>query len=309
MILSTLLLTFGGLTIQLPERVECVGVSLRLGDVATVTGDDAEQVARIQDVDLGYLPSPGYSRLLLKGQLHTAVLQSYPDAKIEFIGSNQTRVFPQIEVVTAGQIEAEARKVVRQKFAGLDVECELRGTLTDLQVPKGRKQVQIKARPASGPRGQGSQGVAVEIWVDDALWRTQWTSWEVAAWEEVAVLTTPVVRGEKLTPAMFKTERRRQAVNASARPLQPQQVMEAQAMRDLPAGQPVFQGDVERTKVIQRGNVVQVSVLKGRVTAVSTGLAQEDGRMGDQVRVVMSGTGKELVGTVAGTNNVLVRLR
>ncbi len=51
---------------------------LRLGDVAKVSGDDALEVERVRDIDLRYVPSPGYSRLLHRARLQLCAGQLQP---------------------------------------------------------------------------------------------------------------------------------------------------------------------------------------------------------------------------------------
>ncbi|MEZ5975008.1 MAG: flagellar basal body P-ring formation chaperone FlgA [Planctomycetota bacterium] len=309
MMLATLLLAFGGVTVNMPAKVEGQGVDLRLGDVATVTGDDAQMVEKVEGLNLGYMPAPGYSRLLQREQLRTALLQVYPDLQVSFQGEARVRVFPKVQLVTAAEIEKAAREVIEKKFHGADVECTLRDKLVNLTVPLGRKQVEVRARAATGPEGQGSQGVPVDILVDGDLWRTQWTSWNVEAWEQVPVLTQPIARGSKLRPAMFRMERRRRSLINGLAPLLPAQIQEAQATRDLQPGSPVFPNDVERALVVRINNLVKVDIVAGRVSASCNAQALEDGHMGDVIRVRLETTGKEVLGNVAGPNRIEINLR
>ncbi len=309
MILASLLLIAGGFTVELSETAKCSGASLRLGDVAVVRGDDAAAVERLKNLDLGYSPSPGYSRLLHTASLKNIILREMPEAKVTFSGKPSVRVYPKLRTVQPKEIEEAARKMVAQKFQGLDVELSLGRPLTELSVPAGRKTFSIMARPAVGPQGQGSHGVAVDILVDGELWRTQWTTWNVHRWQQVAVLTRAVGRGEKLSSNLFRMERRRQEISTKGVPVQPAHVIEAKATRDLAAGSPVFDKDIERAQVISRGHTVKVEIISGRVRVSSEGIAQENGRLGDTIRVMMAGSKKLITGQVVGVNQVELRLR
>jgi len=309
MLLASLLLTFGGVTVKMPDKIHSAGVNLRLGDVAQVTGEDEALVAKVQDLDLGYMPAPGYSRLLHRGQLKVSLEGAIEGLEVTFMGRPQTRVYPKSQTIQGQRIADVAKAAVEKRFAGRDVDLEMRDTLADLKVPLGRKSLEIKARATNQKSNLSAQGIAVDILIDGELWRTQWTSWSVVTWHDVPVLTMPVSKGNKLTPGMFRVERRRQALHASTTPLQPGQVIEAQAKRDLVPGEPVFAVDVERTKVILKNNLVTVEIIAGTVTARSTGAALADGRIGDSIRVRLESTEKELLGTVVGPNLIQIRLR
>ena len=51
------------------------------------------------------------------------------------------------------------------------------------------------------------------------------------------------------------------------------------------AGAIVTDRDVQRAQLVKRGDVVQILVKKGAITARSTAIAAQDGFLGDRVRV------------------------
>lgn len=309
MLLATLLLSFGGVTVELPAKVEASGLNLRLGDVAKVSGDDAVEVERVRDIDLRYVPSPGYSRLLHRARLKQQAKLQVPGADITFEGSIQCRVFPKTKLVTAAEVKGHAQRVVEAKFKGTDVEISFTGSLKDIPAPTGKQGVEVKARRATGPADQGLQGVAVDILVDGELWRTQWTTWSVAAWEDMPILRVRVSKGQKITPDMFQLERRKRTQGASSSPLSFRNLQNAVAARELAPGDAVYARDVTRETVVTQGHRVQIEVKSGRVLATTAGVAKEDGRIGDSIRVQLDVTGKELTGTVVAKNRIRVELR
>ncbi|MCP5022413.1 MAG: flagellar basal body P-ring formation protein FlgA [bacterium] len=309
MLIATLLLSFGNVTVELPAKVEASGLNLRLGDIAQVTGEDAFEVERVRDIDLGYVPAPGYSRLLYRARLAQQVKPQIPGVDITFAGSTKCRVSPRTRVVTVAELQGQARKVIEAKFKGTGVEISLTGGLRDISAPSGKKGVEVKARPAKGPAGQGVQGVAVDILVDGELWRTQWTTWSVAVWEDIPVLRVRVSKGQKVTPDMFQLERRKRAHGVSSRPLSFRNLQNAVAARELAPGDPVYARDVTREIVVTEGHRVQVEVQSGRVSATTAGVARQDGRIGDTVRVQLDSSERELTGTVVAKNRIRVDLR
>ena len=148
----------------------------------------------------------------------------------------------------------------------------------------------------------------VDILVDGELWRTQWTTWNVATWEDVPVLTVRVPKGEKLTRDMFRMERRKVAQGAVGNTLNLRKLQDAVAARELVPGEPILPSDVTREMVVTKGHRVQVEVVSGRVSARSAGIALSDGHVGDAIRITLDVNGKELTGTIVGRNHIRVEL-
>ncbi|MFT5197898.1 MAG: flagella basal body P-ring formation protein FlgA [Planctomycetota bacterium] len=309
MLLATLLLSFGGVTVQLPAKVEASGLSLRLGDIAKVSGENHLEVERVRFIALGYVPAPGYSRLLHSVRLNQQIKSLVPEAEVTFEGSLACRVFPAVKVVSADTLKARAFKVVEAKFKGSDVQISLTGTLQDIPAPTGKKGVEVRARAATGPVEQGLQGVAVDILVDGELWRTQWTTWAVEVWEDVIVLNVRVPKGQKLTSDMFQKERRKRVAGSNGQPLGYRKLQDAVAAKDLAPGDPIYSSDVTREIVVTQGHRVQVEVRSGLVAARSAGVALSDGRIGDSIRIRLDVNGRELTGTVVAKNRIQVDLR
>ena len=59
----------GGVTVVLPAESTVRGTEVSLGEIAQVSGSDAAQVERVRAVDLGYSPTPGYSRVVKRDRV------------------------------------------------------------------------------------------------------------------------------------------------------------------------------------------------------------------------------------------------
>ena len=90
--------------------------------------------------------------------------------------------------------------------------------------------------------------------------------------------------------------------------LPPEALEGALARRDLAAGSVLGPADVERARVVRKGAIVQLEVHRGLVVARASATAQQDGRVGDRIRVRASATGRELVATVVSAELVELRV-
>ena len=298
----------GTVTVDLPAQAEVGGVEFTLADIATVGGSDTAAAQRVGSLHLGYTPAPGYSRLLEAGALVREMRASFPGVELSITGASACRIVCRVQRIEGVAVGALAKAELSTLFRGRDVELTMHGRLQDVSVPQGTAPARMQARLRELAPRPGSWSVPVEILVDGSVARTIWTSWTVDEWQERDVLVRDVPRGGTLTPEDIQRRRVLVKQHDTGRPIEKAALRGATARRDLHSGEIVHLSDVEREVVIRRGDMVHVEVKKGAITARGAGVAQEDGRIGDSVRVVMSSTQAEVVATAAGRERVEIRM-
>jgi flagella basal body P-ring formation protein FlgA len=76
--------------------------------------------------------------------------------------------------------------------------------------------------------------------------------------------------------------------------------------RVISRGRVLTEDMVEHLPLIQRGDRIQILVRHGNLTVSTSGFAQEDGWMGDQIRVKNTDGRREIIGRVQGESLVEV---
>jgi flagella basal body P-ring formation protein FlgA len=114
-----------------------------------------------------------------------------------------------------------------------------------------------------------------------------------------------IQRGTQLQPAMLEE------VSRPTLGLDPQavsslnDVVNAEATRDLPAGQVVRSNDIRRAVLVKQGQSALMTVGQGKGFEITVRVeAMQDGRMGEQIRLKNTESGRLLTGTVTGPNAV-----
>ena len=114
-----------------------------------------------------------------------------------------------------------------------------------------------------------------------------------------------IQRGTQLQPAMLEE------VSRPTQGLDPQavsslkDVLNAEATRDLPAGQVVRSTDIRRAILVKQGQSALMTVGQGKGFEITIRVeALQDGRMGEQIRLKNTESGRLLTGTVTGPNAV-----
>lgn len=114
-----------------------------------------------------------------------------------------------------------------------------------------------------------------------------------------------IQRGTQLQPAMLEE------VSRPTQGLDPQAVSSLQdlvhgeAARDLPAGQVIRSSDIRRAILVKQGQSALMSVGQDKGFQITVRVeAMQDGRMGEQIRLKNTESGRLLTGTVTGPNAV-----
>lgn len=304
-------LFFGGVSLTLPATSEARGTELVLGEVCRVAGADAEEVARVAALSLGYAPAPGYTRLLEAWRLRQIVERAAPGVQIELVGAPACRVSPATERVAGAAVEAAARAELERRLATLDAAAHLLTPVADLSVPAGAAAPELQSvlDPTQGLAGNVS--VPVRVLVDGDVYRTIWTRWSVELWAEHSVLVHDVAAGTLIGAEMLAT-RRLEVSSATLRPgariLGQALLVGAMAAHDLVAGRPLTDLDVQRPTLVRAGDTIFLDVKKGPVNARIGAVAEEDGALGDRIEVTLHGSGRLMKASVVSRDAVRIDL-
>ena len=307
--ITTLLLA--GVTVTLPLETTAYGTELTLAEVAEVAGDDAALVAELEGVALGYAPSPGYSRLLRVHSIRDAIRRSHPDLKdseLVFAGQQAVRVWPEVERIEPARVVELARAELESVAGTADVELVQNGRVQPLDVPLGDEPAELRVRPEERVLRSGATSIPVEVWVEGSLYRTIWTSWRLDVFETLPVLVRDVVAGEALAPRHFEDRRVKTNSAGRGKALSAELVVGAVAARHLKAGSTVSGADVHRPRIVQPRDAIHVEIRKGAVTARVAATARDAGAIGDRIRVVLDGSGRELGAVVLSRDLAVVQL-
>ena len=308
MLTLQLLLLAGGVSVELPAEAEATGATIMLGEIATLTGDDPEALKVVSNIELGYMPAPGYSRTLHRWKLERAVTLLAPDIEVKWTGESACRVEPVVEMIRATDLFETAHKAVRGLFNGEEVTIKATGIISDISVPRGAVAAVLRADLTHNKQRPGTWSVPVRVLVDGTPYHTAWIGLNVELYQKLPVLLEPAPKGTKLTTTMFAVRRVR-VEETNSQPLALSLLSDAVAVRAMPAGHVVTERDVERPLAVNANAPVRIEIVIGHIRASIEGRALQSGRIGDLVTVRIEATGKEIQATVTGREQVTRELK
>lgn len=302
------LLFCSGVSVTLPAEARVHGAEIRLGEIAEVVGDDPAEVARVRALELGYAPSPGYSRLLARWKIESQAAEALPSIALTFAGESSVRVQVAVRELEAQRIEEAARTALMRRLAGTSVELVLVEPVQPMIVPQGDTELVLEAEVPSHDLAAGRFTVAVRVRIDGALYRTVWTSWQVELTRSLPVLVRDVPSGAPIGPDAVRFEERRLESPLAGAPIDAALLVGTVAARPLGAGAVLLERDVRRVLLVRQNEQVQLEILRGPIVARTGAVARQSGHHGSIVRVQVPGTGRELTARVVGENLVQVVL-
>ncbi|QDU86554.1 flagellar basal body P-ring biosynthesis protein FlgA [Planctomycetes bacterium Pla163] len=306
MILCALLLD--GASIVLSPDASVTGNSIELGEVATITGVDEATRATLAAIDLGYSPSPGYSRLLFAERVAQAITLVQPGFVFEITGSATCKVQPITRIVESSQIIDVARQALAAAVTGGRTTFELQQGVVDVEVPEGGSDPVVRASLNSADVRTGVQSVTVRVEVDGRAYATRQVHFRVQRWELVAVLERSIPSGTVITADMLE---QREVLVPSSRTdsaLTSSMLVGAVAARQLEAGRALVGLDVHRPLAVEAQAPIIVEVRRGAVSARAAAIALQGGALGERIRIRIADSSREMFGIVESRSLVVVDL-
>ena len=296
-------------TIELPMKAIVGGTSFTLGEIARVGGDGAASVAGVAAWELGYAPSPGYSRLIFADRLERQLAVNFPDVQVKLSGQRATRVWPKTEVLPSAEIQRVAAAELQRVFATVEATFRLRGPLSRVEIPAGRGERNLRARLRAQRLNGSVIQVPVDVFIDGSLYRTLYTTWDVEAWQTVPVLARKVPAGTPIPADAIQSQRIPMRGTAQGRAMTAADLAGTIAGRDLKPGEVVTHVDVQRPTAVAFGTQLLLSVRKGPVRAKVPVVALEPGSIGDRIKVRALDSNQELTATIVRRDLVEIDLR
>lgn len=303
--------------VRVPARAAVLGPDILLGDIAQIETADEELAGRLAALSLGRAAIPGQVRELNMATVRVRMRQqSLPEKHIVIEAEKPSVAVATRALEVPGPALAEAARtaVLEQALpAGAAADpvwraAELSLTCVDpgpAVVADGALALHVSRVSGTPP---GSMTAAVDIVVDGAVRRTVMVRCDALVALDVPVVTAPVARHDALTEDNVAVERREFA-SLPRGLLLPEAVLAGpgaglRATRPLTPGTVLTDSMVEAAPVVLRGAPVTIVAATARIHVAAPGVALEDGRVGDVIRVQNSLSGQVIRARVAAADRV-----
>ncbi len=284
---------------------------IELGEVATITGADPETLERLGTVDLGRAPWPGYARTIEADAVRRAlVLAQFDEGQVVLEGSGAVSVETLSVVVPGEKLVGLAQDYIMQHMSWppQDVIMEFTRFPRSLRVPEG-KELDFSITCASPNNAYiGEVQLNLGVKVDGQIYQTIPVTIRVRVFKDVVVTRTRIACRDRLSPDNVTLERR-EITFASGQLVSDMDYACRQRARMVIAPNTIVRETmIDEPPAVVKGKDVTVSYSQGGLSVLTHGVACENGKVGDKIRVQNPVTKKFYSATVQSADAVTLNL-
>jgi flagella basal body P-ring formation protein FlgA len=307
------LLTGGALanevSVILSDQVTVQGPSLLLGELASISGDDADRVKALRELKVGNAAVPGSSVVLPKALLRMRLAATGADL------TGITWQIPAVVTVTTGSQVIHSQELVDRATAAIqqragtqpgssDIAITPVIVSRDIAVPLGELSLAVDV--PYGIRYQGPTTVSISISADGRLFTKVNLRMDVKRFQKIVVAARPVAAQEILQSDNLQYERRDIGSLASGYFTDITKVVGLMSRRSIAPGMPLNEASLSKPLLIRRGSVVTIVAHIGNMAVKATGQALQDGCEGQEIRVQNTSSNKIISARVVDETTVQV---
>lgn len=279
--------------------------SITMSDVAEFHDISEATAAEVGQMKLAEGPKAG-EHIEFSGSSISTLLR---DHKVWRATGKPTFTIPSrvvIENIGSQPTEAQVRMELIQKW---QTQCDCRVELTEISMPKVDKwQDGMNWRirfPSEAARG--SFTVALELRNrEDVTIQTLWVRGQANHFRSVPVAKRQLNIGERVQPDDYQFTDREITFARDAVP-DPQEIVGRRLRQSVAANGILFAGLLERERALRRGDQVKLSIGEDDWEIAMVGVAEQDGFVGDMVKVRNSRSNQMITAVVTGRGEVKVQ--
>lgn len=307
-------------SIELRPRVQVDGSSVRLGDIAFLTTRDLGTLRKLMAVPIGAAPRAGspvaVDRDTVMRWVESRGTVQVGDAapSLQWSGAGETLIETAAQDLAGEAVVDAARSALLKwlQLRSLHADVQSVSTVRDLLLPAG--QPVLRVRPIAD-QAQPSRRmlVWVDAWVSERFVRTTAVAFEVNAWAQATVATSPMTAGAQVDGVVLRGATETREVDLTAIPggrparLETADGGSQRLRKPLKPGEVLTDAHLQSTPSVTRGAWAQLLARSGDVSVESRVEVLQDGRPGQFVRVKVPGSSGEVLARVTGPGQVEVQ--
>lgn len=273
-------------------------------EVAEFFDMDAVVVKELGEIKLAEGPLIG-ERLEFNGSAVSSILRAHKTWR-RLSPKPQVTIPSRIIVENIGDqvTEAQIRMELINRWQAL---CNCRVQIDQLSVPvlgawQAGNQWRLRLRSEIG---RGNFTIPLEIFTPGGETRTLWIKGQVSLFKRAPVAKHQINFGERIQPEDVNFVERDITFARDAIP-GPEEIAARKARQTIAAGDIVYASILEKEKALKRGDVVRMAIADGGWEVILSGVAEQDGFVGDVVKIRNLKSNSLILATVTGRGEVKV---
>ena len=291
--------------ITLHDEALVEGPTIKLGDLASVSGEGAESLASIE---INPAPVPGNSRNLTSALIEARIRNSGLEPEsFEVRGPRVIKTTRAHQVVGRGRIEEELESHIlfEMPWDPSLTMIEIMVPEQEITLPPGTVEIAWQTNPRYEYLGLGA--FKADILVDGERQRSVLCRANIEAYGELPVAVDQITRGQVIGPGHLRMERHSLSNLPPGAYHDASDVIGQVARTTILPGQLITQRRVEQRTLVRRRQLVTVESRVGTLVVTTEARAMSDGKAGDVIELTNTNSNQLFTGVVLSNGRVAVQ--
>jgi flagella basal body P-ring formation protein FlgA len=293
-------------TVKVLEQAKVRTKLVRLGEIAEIKGEDRQLVEKLKSIVLGKAPLPGEMKEISGHYIEARVRRN----DIDF--SELTLNLPKkIQVVSEGvevssqKIEEMVKNFILKKMPWDPKQVSIKvSDKKDIALTAG--EITYEVVPRKGEDYLGATNLLLVFMVNGSVEKRLWVTTRIDVNKEVVLSNRPLRRHNIITREDIRLEKRNLAELPTDVITDPLEVIGKRTKRAIDPHIPIRFNYLEVPPLVRRGDLVIIVAETDALKITTQGIVTEDGCKGAMVRVINTGSRKEVYARVIDSRTVEV---
>lgn len=298
------------IVISLKDDVRLEGSNILLGDISDISGDNIPFISALEKMRIGELPEidsgkRNFTQAEIMLRMRDLGLKT---ENVLFKGADIAVVHPMLQTVTGRQLITVVEDFIRTNmpWEPNDIIIKTIRPPDDVNVIKGK--VHFDVIPVSRKQYIGKVRYSLVINVDEKVQKNVDVFLQITVFKKVLIASQPIRRGEMLTPRNLMLVRREIESNTQDALSDPSKVIGMVAARNIQPQGIIKSEYIQMPQLVRRKEMVKVTLNAGALNIHTTGIAAENGCLGEYIRIKNPDSKKVFFAKVIGIRKVGVEI-
>ena len=296
-----------GINLTLKTAATVDGDEVRLSDIAGLTGGAAKARKNMGTTVVATAPKPGQTRFLGIDYIRIRLRQAGIDTSaMTFKGPRDVRIARRGVNLPAGRIKQAVEAAIRGHMPWRQEDVTISGITFDetIQLPTGK--LAYRVLPKRNEDFLGRTIVALHLFIDGEPVRKLWVNATISVVADVVTVVNPLGKHQHIEQADLTVERRDLAGLSADTVRRIEDALGNRTTRMIYPGTVLKASMIASPPLVRRGDIVRILATTGTMTITATGMAKQQGRKGDAVRVKNTDSNRVITARVSGPGTVVV---
>jgi flagella basal body P-ring formation protein FlgA len=297
-----------GLVISLKEEAAIRSNRVLLKDVANLQGPDSKQLEKLARIPLGPSPEFGSVKTLNRHQVIELIqAEAGPLSNVSLAGAAAVQIRLQGRQIDSGEISSLLKSCLLTTTPWKESEIDIGsiGNLNGVELPPG--EVVLRLRPDSTIMGHNSLLAAIEIVQAGETLRCFWITADIDIRARVLAAAKRILPGKVVEPDAVVERLTKITDLRGAYARKPEDVLGKVSRRYFSPGDLLTREAFQNPFLVKNGETVRLRLERNGIVLTSLARAEQNGKLGQVIRVRNLDFSAELKARVTGRAQVMLK--